>query len=327
MNKVKISQIAHYLPGVVKTNQDIIDEFGIRLKSDWVEFNIGIKSRHWCNGHELTSDLAYEVGKNLISDIPQDEIGALILATVSPDVMTPATAAITQSKLTPGTSYPAFDIVSACSGFLFSLDAGRRFVQTGMNNVLCIASEIRSYYLDKKDRRTVMLFADGAAGVRLSRCEADEVGIIYSQTFTDGTFWDAVSVKGKGVLSLTHPELESSFIVMKDAGLIFEKAVTKMQELLLHGLKSSGLELKDIKYFIFHQASQVILKKMTESLGIAEDAYHLNFDRVGNTSSASVPIALSEAYLQGKFKKGDYVCLLATGGGFSAGITILRWEI
>src|SRR5690554_1074059 len=318
MNKVKISSIAHYLPGQSTTNQNIIDRYGLRLKSEWVELNIGIKSRYWCEGHETTSDLAVEVGKNLIQDISPEEIGALILATVSPEVMTPATAVITQSKLTPGMTYPAFDMVSACSGFLFALDTGRRFVQTGMNHVLCLSSEIRSYYLDKKDRRTVMLFGDGAAGARLSRCEQGEEGIIYSQTFTDGRFWDAVSVANR---------VENPAIVMKDAGFIFQKAVEKMQELLLHGLKESNLQISDIKYFIFHQASRVILEKMTQSLRIPEDRYYLNFDRVGNTSSASVPIALSEAYQAGKFSKGDYICLLATGGGFSAGITILRWEI
>jgi len=318
MTKVKISSVSHHLPGKVVTNQDIIDQYSLRLKSEWVELNIGIKSRHWCEGHEKTSDLATIVGEKLIADISQNDIGGLILATVSPDVMTPATAAIIQSKLSPGMSYPAFDIVSACSGFLFALDTGRRLVQTGMNNILCISSEIRSYYLDKKDRRTVMLFGDGAAGARLSRCEKDEEGIIFSQTFTDGRFWDAVSVMNR---------VENPSIVMKDASFIFQKAVEKMQELLLHGLKESNLELKDIKYFIFHQASGVILEKMTQSLGIAGDRYYLNFDRVGNTSSASVPIALSEAYRDGKFKKGDYICLLATGGGFSAGITILRWEI
>lgn len=318
MSKVKIASVSHYLPGRVTTNQDIIDRYGLRLKSDWVEFNIGIKSRHWCEGDEQTSDLAVSVGQKLILDISPEEIGGLLLATVSPEVMTPATAAITQAKLTPGMSYPAFDIVSACSGFLFALDAGRRFVETGMNHILCISSEIRSYYLDKKDRRTVMLFGDGAAGVRLSQCEKDEEGIIYSQTFTDGRFWDAVSVENR----VANPA-----IVMKDAGFIFQKAVEKMQELLLHGLKESGLQLSDIKYFIFHQASRVILERMTQSLGIEENRYYLNFDRVGNTSSASVPIALSEAYLAGKFSKGDYICLLATGGGFSAGIIILRWEI
>lgn len=315
MNKVKISSIAHHLPGTGITNQEIIEENGLRLKSEWVELNIGIKSRHWCQDGELASDLAAVVGEKLIREIAPSEIGALILATVSPDMITPATAAITQAKLTPGMSYPAFDMVSACSGFLFALDAGRRFVASGMNHILCISSEIRSYYLDKQDRRTVMLFGDGAAGVRLSPCQADEVGIIYSQTFTDGRFWEVVSAAHRGK------------IIMKDAGLIFTKAVEKMQELLIHGLRESGLELEDIKYFIFHQASRPILEKMTQSLGISSDRYYMNFERVGNTSSASVPIALSEAYLEGKFKKGDFICLLATGGGFSAGITILRWEM
>lgn len=323
---VKIKRVAHHLPGRPLSNQDIIDRYKIRLKSEWVEFNIGIKSRHWCEGHELTSDLATIVGKKLIENFPEDKIGGLILSTVSPDVMTPSTAAITQSKLTPGMTYPSFDIVAACSGFLFGLDSARRFVQTGTDNMLCIASEIRSYYINKEDRRTVMLFADGAAGALFSKCEKDEVGIIYSETFTDGRFWDAVSVEGKGTKSFLEGASPNNYIVMKDASLIFQKATEKMEELIRHGLKACKLEISDIQYFIFHQASAVILKKMTESLGIPEDKYHLNFDRVGNTSSASVPIALSEAYEQKKFKKGDLICLMATGGGFGAAITILRWE-
>lgn len=323
----KIAKIAHHLPGRSLTNQEIIEKYRLRLKSDWVEFNIGIKSRYWCDGTETTSDLAAIVGRELLEETRFEEVGGLILSTVSGDVMTPSTAAITQSKLSPGMTYPAFDVTAACSGFIFNLDIGRRFIQTGMDNILCISSEIRSYYLNKTDRRTIMLFADGAAGALLTRCEKDEVGIMFSKTFTDGRYWDAVSVEGKGTRSFLEGVTSDHYIVMKDASFIFQKAVEKMGALISYGLKESHLTIKDIDYFIFHQASKVILQKMTETLGIPEDKYHLNFDRVGNTSSASVPIALSEAHKEKKFKQGDLICLMATGGGFSAGITILRWEI
>lgn len=313
----KISGIAHYLPDNVMTNQDIISAHSLRLNPEWVRLNIGITERRWCRGEERAADLAAEVLQQLIQSgaVSEDQIDALILATVSSDLMTPSSASVVQSLVTPGQHYPCFDITAACSGFIYALDIGRRYVQTGANHVICLASEIRSRSLDKQDRRTVMLFGDGAAGVCLSPCENDEQGILYSNTMGDGRYWDAISVPVGGT------------ITMKEAGLIFESAINEMSNLVNQALETLGMKIDNIDQFIFHQASGMIVDKVAERLEIPAEKYFKNFAERGNMTSASVPVALSEAVTAGRIKKHDLVCLIATGGGFSAGITVLRWEI
>ncbi len=318
--RCKIAGIAHYLPKRVMTNQDIIERYQLRLNADWVRLNIGINERRWCEEDETSADLAAEVLRQLIARSGAGETGAmpidgLVLATVSAELMTPATAARVQALVTPGQTYPCFDITAACSGFLYALDIGRRYIQTGARNFMCIAAEIRSRALDKQDRRTVMLFGDGAAGVCLAPCEGDEQGILYSQIKADGRYWEAISVPVGG------------HIQMKEANLIFATAISEMTALIRDSLSEARLELAQIDQFIFHQASGVIVDRVAAELGIAEQRYFRNFAQRGNTTSASVAIALSEAVSAGRIKQHDLVCLIATGGGFSAGIVLLRWEI
>ena len=319
---VKISAVSHFLPKNIKTNQDIIDENSLRLKDEWIKGSIGIESRHWCEDGESASDLAAEVLKGM-----PHKIDALIVSTVSQDLMTPSTAAIVQSIVHPGENYPAFDITAACSGFVYALDLGKRMVQTGHQRVACIASEIRSYYLNKQDRRTVMLFGDGAGGVVLSPCEEGEVGIIYSKLVADGRHWNSIVVTGNGSRKEKENEEAKSHIEMRDATHIFETAVSEMQTIVLNSLKEAKLKLSDIDYFIFHQASRNIVKNVAEALDLDEDKYFRNFHNKGNMTSASTAVALSEAHQEGKIKKGDNVLILATGGGFTGGVVILRWEI
>lgn len=319
---VKISSVSHFLPPTIKTNQDIIDEYSLKMKDDWVVRNIGIESRHWCESGESASDLAAHVLKKLDCD----NLDALIVSTVSQDLMTPSTAAIVQSLVHPGHHYPAFDITAACSGFVYALDLGARMVMTGHKNVACVASEIRSYYLKKTDRRTVMLFGDGAGGVSLSPCAKDEVGLIHTKLVADGRYWNSIIVTGDGSRRVKDEEA-TSLIDMRNATHIFASAVSEMQNLVLTSLNEAGLNIEDVDYFIFHQASKRIVENVAEGLGVNEERYFLNFSTRGNMTSASTAVALSEAYQAKKFKKGDIVLILATGGGFTGGVSILRWEI
>lgn len=326
---VKISAISHFLPENIKTNQNIIDKYSLRLKDDWIKASIGIESRHWCEDEESASDLAANVLKKLCSSYSNDKeeiIDALIVSTVSEDLMTPSTATIVQSLTHPGQTYPAFDITAACSGFVYAIDLGKRMVQTGHESVACIASEIRSYYLNKKDRRTVMLFGDGAGGVILSPCQEGEVGIIYSKLVADGRFWNSIVVTGNGSRKVKEDKA-FDHIEMRDATHIFETAVSEMQSLVISSIKEAKLSLEDIDYFIFHQASKNIVKQVAEGLKLSEDQYYKNFHNKGNMTSASTAVALSEAYQDGKIKKGDKVLMIATGGGFTGGVIIFRWEI
>jgi 3-oxoacyl-[acyl-carrier-protein] synthase-3 len=321
---VKISNCSSHLPDGVMTNQDIIDEYSLRLKDEWVKLNIGIEKRHWCKNGEKASDLGAAALKEVLAG--KDDLDALIVSTVSQDVMTPATACIIQSLVTPGKLYPAFDLTAACGGFVFAIDQGRRMIQTGMKKVACVATETRSYYLKKKDRRTVMLFGDGAGAVTLEPCENDEVGIFYSKTISDGRYWNSIVVPGAGSEAMADKGEASCHIEMRDAAGIFESAIKEMSALIQNALDDTGLTKEDIGTFIFHQASRNIVKAAADNLELSEDQYLINFDQVGNMTSASVAVLLDQAVKSGKIVKGQNVCIIATGGGFSAGVILLRWE-
>lgn len=308
----KIAAVSHRLPDRRVSNQEIIDEHGLRLKDAWVRENLGIEERRWCVPGETAATLAADVCRALA---PHGDVDRLLLATVSPEVMTPATACRVQALYAPGATFPSLDVVAACSGFLYALDLGRRCVQTGDRRVICVASEVRSAFLDRQDRRTVMLFGDGAAGVLLEPCAPGEVGILSTRLAADGRHWDAISVPLGG------------HITMKDGPAIFGRAVDEMAELAHGTADGARLTLDDIDLFIFHQASGAIVTRVCERLGIAGDRTHANFARLGNTTAASVPLALSEAAAAGKLRRGAMVMLLATGGGFTAGSALLRWEL
>jgi 3-oxoacyl-[acyl-carrier-protein] synthase-3 len=205
-------------------------------------------------------------------------------------------------------------VVAACSGFLYALDLGRRCVATGDRRVLCVAAEARSAFLDRQDRRTVMLFGDGAAGVLLEPTTGGEVGILSTAVHADGRHWEAISVPVGGV------------ITMKDGPAIFGRAVDEMAALAESTVAAHGLALGDIDLFVFHQASGAIVARVCERLGIGPERTHHNFSRLGNTTAASVPLALAEAAEAGKVRRGGRVLLVATGGGFTAGSALLVWE-
>jgi 3-oxoacyl-[acyl-carrier-protein] synthase III len=314
MTGCKISAIAHELPERAMTNQEIIDAEKLRLRDDWVRDAIGIEERRWCGEDETAASLAAAVCRKLVGE-DVSSIDRLIVSTVSPQVVTPSTACIVQSLFAPGETFPCVDLVAACSGFLYALDFGRRCVQTGDRRVLCVATETRSTFLNRRDRRTVMLFGDGAAGVLLEPCEESEVGIVSTAVQADGRYWDAISVPVGGT------------ITMNDGAMIASRAVEEMSELAQSAARRAELTLDDIDVFIFHQASGAIIARVCEQLGIGLDRTHLNFSRLGNTTSASVPLALAEAVRDGKIRRGARVLLVATGGGFTAGSALLRWEL
>jgi 3-oxoacyl-[acyl-carrier-protein] synthase-3 len=328
---VAIGAIAHVLPERVMTNQAIIDAYGLRLTDRWVRENIGIHERRWCSPGQTASTMAADVCRMLVAraGIDVSAIDRLIIATVSPDQPTPSTACVVQSRFAPGQTFACMDVVAACGGFLYALDLGRRCVQTGDENVLVVASEVRSAFLDKKDRRTVMLFGDGAAGVLLRPSREGEVGIIDTRVFADGRYWDAISVPAGGV---NKPTSEATLaagehtIVMKDGAAIFDRAIVEMQALVTRTLEAAGITHEDVGFFAFHQASLSIVRKVQANLGIPDAKVGIAFDRLGNVTAASVPIVLAEAVEQGRIVPGMLVCAVATGGGFTAGRALFRYE-
>jgi 3-oxoacyl-[acyl-carrier-protein] synthase-3 len=327
-----IRAIAHHLPARVVTNQDIIDAESLRLKDAWVRENVGITERRFVAPGETAATMAADVARTLLerAGVDPSAVSRLVVATVSPDVPTPSTACIAQSLFAPGATFPCVDMVAACGGFAYALDYARRCVATGDEHVLCIASEVRSAFLDPRDRRTVMLFGDAAAGVLVSRPMPGEIGIVDTRLFADGRFWEAVSVPAGGVrrpASQATIDERAHFIAMKDGAAIFERAVTEMADLARAVANDHGLSVDEVEFFVFHQASARIVDRVAEVLGVSPERTHRNFAERGNVTAASVPLALSEASEAGKLKRGDRVVLVATGGGFTAGAALLRWEL
>jgi len=328
----RISAVAHHLPARVWSNQDIIDTYGLRLKDTWVRENIGVRERRWCEPGESTSSLAVEVCRALLAKTgftPRD-VDRLIVATVSPDVPTPSTACVTQSLFAPEARFPAVDVVAACGGFLYALDYCRRCVQTGDQRVLVVAAEIRSAFLNKQDRRTVMLFGDGAAGVLLEPTRGDEVGLVDTQVFAEGAHWQAISVPAGGTQRPTSAETLANHehsITMRDGGSIFERAVDEMAALTQEICDQHGVQLGDVAFFAFHQASGRIVRRVCELLGVPESKTRVDFETLGNCTAASVPLVLSLAVEAGQVQQGDLVVAVATGGGFTAGAALFRWEL
>lgn len=326
-----VRAVAHHLPSRVVTNQDLIDAESLRLKDAWVRENIGIRERRFVSEGETAATMAAEVASRLLAQtgIAPKDVSRLVVATVSPDVPTPSTACIAQSIFAPGATFPCVDLVAACGGFLYALDFARRCVQTGDEHVLVVASEVRSAFLDRRDRRTVMLFGDAAAGVLVSRARPGEIGIVDTRTFADGRYWDAVSVPAGGSRRPTSEATladRAHYIAMKDGAAIFERAVSEMDELVRTIVSANGLALDDVAQFLLHQASARIVDRVAESLGASPSRVHRNFAVRGNVTAASVPLALSEAVESGTLGRGDLAVLVATGGGFTAGSALVRWE-
>ncbi len=328
----RISAVAHHLPERRWTNQDVIDAYGLRLKDKWVRENIGVQERRWCEPGETTSGMAAEVCRALLAQrgLTPAHVDRLILATVSPDVPTPSTACVTQSLFAPEENFPCVDLVAACGGFLYALDYGRRCIQTGDARVLVIASEIRSAFLNKQDRRTVMLFGDGAAGVLLEATrDAEEVGLLDTRLFAEGAHWQAISVPAGGTQKPTSAETLAAgehSITMRDGATIFERAVSEMVALTQDICRDHGVQLDDVAFFAFHQASSRIVRRVCGELGVPESRTRVDFETLGNCTAASVPLVLSRAVEAGQIHAGDLVVSVATGGGFTAGAALFRWE-
>lgn len=313
---VKICAESSSVPANTLSNEDIIKKYNLRLKSEWVNDNIGIKERHWIPEDESEDSitLASDVLRDLINQ-NKAEPSLLIVATVSSPLQTPASACVIQAQVTPESKYPAFDITSACAGFVFAVDIGIKYVQSGLENVYCIATETRSKFLDKSDRRTVMLFGDAAAGVVLTSCEKNEIGIFYSKIISHGKYWNSICVENKNPV-----------IKMNDAQGIFEMASQEMAKLIEEALRETDLKKEEVDHFIFHQASKNIVLNAARNLELSDSQFEINFDRFGNTTSASVALLLDQQVKKNKIKKNDLILMISTGGGFSAGVIMFRWE-
>ena len=326
--RAKITALGTYVPPRVLTNRDL--EKIVETTDEWILSRTGIRERHIVEKGVATSDLAAEAAKLALAQrgIDASEIEAIVVATVTPDMLFPSTACLVQHKLGAKGTW-GFDLSAACSAFVYALQTGAQFVATGAHKkVLVIGADVMSSILDYTDRSTCILFGDGAGAVILEPAD-DGVGIIDFVHEIDGSGGCSLYMPGGGSLHpATHETVDQKMhFVHQEGQAVFKYAVRKMGEVCEKLLARNGFTANDIDCFIPHQANQRIITATADRVGLKPERVIINIDRYGNTTAGTIPLAMQTAREDGRLKKGDLVLLASVGAGFTVGATLLRWTI
>jgi 3-oxoacyl-[acyl-carrier-protein] synthase-3 len=301
----------------------------VETSDEWILQRTGIRERHIVDKGVATSDLGAAAAKRALAALRMDpsEIEAIVVGTVTPDMLFPSTACLIQHKLGAKGAW-GFDLSAACSAFVYALQTGSQFIATGAHKkVLVVGSDVMSSIIDYTDRATCILFGDGAGAVVLEPATSDSEGIIDFIHEVDGSGGCSLYMPGGGSLNpSTHETVDQKMhFVHQDGQAVFKYAVRKMAELCEKLLERNGFKGKDIDVFVPHQANLRIINATGERLGLHPDATIINIDRYGNTTAATIPLAMQTAIDQGKLNKGSLVLLASVGAGFTSGATLLRW--
>ncbi|MGI4853240.1 MAG: beta-ketoacyl-ACP synthase III [Janthinobacterium lividum] len=326
--RAKISAVGSYVPPRVMTNQDL--EKLVETTDQWIMERTGIRERHIVDPGMATSDLATEAAKVCLQrrGIDASEIDCIIVGTVTPDMLFPATACLVQMKL-GATKAWGFDLSAACSAFTYSLQVGAKLVESGAHKrVLVIGGDTMSSIVDYTDRSTCILFGDGAGCVLLEPCEEGEVGLVDFWHEVDGSGGSALCMPAGGSLHPSSIETVTGrqHFIKQEGSTVYKFAVRKMMEASETVLARNEITGEDLACFIPHQANKRIILATAERLGLSEDKVVINIDRYGNTTGGTIPLAMDTALQEGRLKKGDLVLLASVGAGFTVGATLLQWE-
>ena len=318
--KSKLAGCGAYLPERVITNKELSET--LDTSDEWIRQRTGISERRIAAKNELTSDLAVKAAKAALNHagVLASEIDLIVLATATPDKTFPATATKVQADLGI-TRGAAFDVQAVCTGFIYALTVADNFIRVGQsNNALVIGAETISRILDWEDRRTSVLFGDGAGAVVLRSVPGSELaGILSTQIRSDGRYQNLLHVDGgpSSTMTVGHLRMEGKEV--------FRHAVTNMSSVLEAILKENELEPDDLDWLVPHQANRRILESTAKKIGLPSEKVVVTLDRHANTSAASIPLALTEAVGDGRIKAGDLLALEAMGGGFTWGASLVRW--
>ncbi len=325
MSGVKIVGVGHHAPERIVDNAEL--ETWFETSDEWITSRTGMKRRHWTSENEATSDLALAAARNALAfaKLEPSDIDAYIVATVYPDFLFPATACIVASKL-GAVDKAAFDMEIACSGFIYGLTVASSLVRAGVyKRVMLIGAETLSKLVNKDDRGTAILFGDGAGAVILEASEQDS--FLASELGSDGSRPELLRVAAGGSRRpLDHLALdERADRIYMEGREVFKFAVTKMIAATDAALAKAGLQKSDVDFLIPHQANKRIIDAAMKYLEIPPERCVVNIQEYGNTSAASIPIALSEAVRAGRVKPGDTVVFVGFGGGLSWGAVVWKW--
>jgi 3-oxoacyl-[acyl-carrier-protein] synthase-3 len=321
-----IVSVGSYVPERVLTNADL--ERMVDTSDEWITTRTGIKERRLAADNEFTSDLAAKAALRAMQrgGITPDEIDLIIVATITPDMLFPSTACLVQQKI-GALRAAAFDIEAACSGFIYALEVGQQFVMSRTHNtVLVIGAEKLSTIVNWKDRNTCVLFGDGA-GAAILQHRSGGHGLLTACMGADGSQAELLCMPGGGSrcpASVESLEAGLHFLRM-DGKETFKNAVTAMQTAAQEALRRCGIDISRIKCFIPHQANRRIIDVVVERLGVKPEQVFTNLDKYGNTSAASVAIALDEAVQAGRVQRGDLVLLVVFGAGLTWGAAVIEW--
>jgi 3-oxoacyl-[acyl-carrier-protein] synthase-3 len=310
----------------VLTNHDL--EKMVETSDEWILQRVGIRERHIAAPEQATSDLAIHAACTALAQrgISGADIEAIIVCTVTPDMMFPATACLVQNRLGAKRAW-GFDLSGACSGFIYGLTTAAHMVMAGAHkNVLVIGADTMSRIIDYTDRGTCVLFGDGAGAMIVEPCEPGE-GFLGFLNEIDGSGGDYLKMPGGGsrMPASEKSVAERAHYVKQEGQQVFKYAVKKMYETCRDLLDQHGYTIDDVKLLIPHQANLRIVKGAAERLGLPEDKVIINIDRYGNTTGATIPLATRDAIESGKLQKGDLVMFAAVGAGFTVGANLWRW--
>ena len=324
--KARIVGTGSYLPEHIRTNKDL--EKMVDTNHDWIVARTGIEERRIAADDECTSDMATIAAQRAMdmAGVTAEDIDMIVMGTITGDYPWPATACIVQANLGAKKAF-AYDVSAACSGFLYALSSANDFLVSGRGKrALVIGAETLSSIVDWTDRNTCVLFGDGAGAVLLEAQEGDS-GVLSCHLHSDGNFLELLYQPGFGAknpVSIEGIVAKSSYLKMQ-GNEVFKVAVRSLTEVSKEALNANGYTSADVTQFIPHQANLRILEATTKRLGLTKEQSFINVHKYGNTSGATIPIAIDEAYHQGLLKEGDLILSAAFGGGFTWGSALIRW--
>jgi len=327
MKPVGIVGIGSYVPETVLTNHEL--EQMVDTSDEWIRTRTGIVERRLAVDGETTSDLALEASLRALKDanIRKEDIDLIIVATASPDMIFPSTACFLQQKLGLK-NIPAFDVAAACSGFVFGLSVAWQYVATGTyKTVLFVGADTLTHFVNWQDRSTCVLFGDGAGAVILRETEPG-YGILSCSLSSDGSGANLLKIPagGANLPGTAESVNEGLHFIQMNGNEVFKFAVRAIPEVSERALKEAGLTVDDVDFFIPHQANSRIINTAAARLRIGADKVVTNIEKYGNTSTASIPLALDEIWQQGKLEKGSLLLLVGFGAGLTWGANIVRWS-
>lgn len=329
VRRVKIAGLGTYVPPRILSNADL--ESMVDTTNEWILQRTGIRERHIVEPGVATSDIAEPAARAALEDagLKATDIGFMVVGTTTPDTMFPSTTCLLQAKL-GATKAWGFDLGAACSGFTYSLSVGWSMVATGaVEHALVVGADVMSSIIDYNDRATCILFGDGAGAVVLTAADDSEPAIMDFAHVIDGTGGEVLRMPAGGSrLPASHETVnERLHYVKQDGQAVFRFAVKKSQDMAMRMLERNKLTGQDLDLYVSHQANRRIIEATAERIGLPIEKVVINLDKYGNTTAATIPLALADARASGRLKRNDLVLLGSVGAGFTAGSVLLRWSL